>query len=134
MPQMPGAGDTSNNPGVGAAVGAKRAGVLRLGLAGVKTGAVGEGVRPAELSAAAQNTLAEYLKGPNVELVLLEAKLPPAAEAEAKAKECDLVIYASVSHKKGGGGGMFGKALGRLSETVSRQAYGSSSVAGKATR
>ena len=51
----PGAGDTSNNPGVGAAVGAKRAGVLRLGPAGVKTGAVGEGVRPAELSAAAQN-------------------------------------------------------------------------------
>ena len=29
---------------------------------------------------------------------------------------------------------MFGKALGRLSETVSRQAYGSSNVAGKATQ
>jgi hypothetical protein len=145
MPQMPGASDpsanhhganvndTSNNPGA-TAVGAKKAGVIRLGLAGVKTGAVGEGVNPAELSAAARNTLAEYLKGPNVELVALEAKLPSAVEAEAKMKECDLVIYASVSHKKGGGGGMFGRALGRLSETVSRQAYGSSNVAGKAAQ
>lgn len=136
MSQMPGAssGDTPNNPGVGAAVGAKRAGVMRLGLAVVKTGAVGEGVNPAELSAAAQNTLAEYLKGPNVELVALEAKLPSAVEAEATAKECDLVVYAGVSHKKGGGGGMFGKALGSLSENLSRKAYGSSDHIGKATQ
>ena len=146
MPQMPGAenssavssgataGDTQGNTaGVGAAVGAKRAGVIRLGLAGVKTGAAGEGVNPAELSAAVQNTLAEYLKGPNVELVALEAKLPSAIEAEAKAKECDFVIYATVSHKKGGGG-MFGKALGSLSENLSRRAYGSSDHIGKATQ
>lgn len=89
-------------------VGAKKAGVVRLGLANVKTGTVGEGVTAQELSGAVQNTLSEYLKSPNIEVVALEAKLPSAIETEAKTKECDYVIYANVAHKKGGGGfGMF---------------------------
>jgi hypothetical protein len=94
--------------------GAKRPGVVRLGLAAVKTGSVGDGISSADLAAAVQNTLAEYLKGPSVELVQLEAKLPFEAEAEARRKECDFVVYANVSHKKGGGGGfggMFGKVV-----------------------
>lgn len=99
----------------------------------MKTGSVGEGVNAQELSAAVQNTLAEYLKMPNVEIVRLEAKLPSAIDAEAKEKECDFVIYANVSHKKGGGG-MFGKALGKLSETVAGRAYGSADTVGKATQ
>ncbi len=97
-----------------AELGAKKAGVVRLGVAAVKAGSVGEGMSAADLSAAVQNTLAEYLKSPTVELVQLEAKLPSEIEAEAKQKECDFVVYATVSHKKGGGGGfggMFGKAL-----------------------
>ncbi len=50
---------------------------------------------------------------PNVEVVQLETKLTSAVAAEAQQKECDLVLYVTVSHKKGGGGfGMFGKALG----------------------
>jgi hypothetical protein len=126
--------NASNNSGdMASGAVAKKAGVVRLGLAGVKTGAVGEGVNASELSAGIQNTLAEYLKMPNVEVVRLEAKLPTAIEAEAKEKECDFVIYANVSHKKGGGG-MFGKALGKLSETVARRAYGSSDHVGKATQ
>jgi hypothetical protein len=94
-------------------LGAKRPGVVRLGLASVKTGSVGEGLSAADLAAAVQNTLADYLKSPSVELVQLEAKLPSQLDAEAKQKECDFVIYANVSHKKGGGGfgGMFGKVL-----------------------
>ena len=91
-------------------VGAKKQGVVRIGMATVKTGSVGEGVNAQELAAAIKNTLAEYLKTPKIELVDLEAKLPSAINAEAKEKECDYVIYASVSHKKGGGGfGMFSK-------------------------
>lgn len=117
-----------NNP-----IAAKKAGVVRVGLAGVKTGGVGEGVNAQELSAAVQNTLAEYLKTPNIEVVSLEAKLPSAIDAEAKSKECDFVVYAQVSHKKGGGG-MFGKTLGKLSETVAGRAYGSSDTIGKATQ
>ena len=95
-------------------LGAKRPGVVRLGLASVKTGSVGEGLSAADLAAAVQNTLADYLKSPSVELVQLEAKLPSQIDAEAKQKECDFVVYANVSHKKGGGGGfggMFGKVL-----------------------
>jgi hypothetical protein len=97
-----------------AELGAKRPGVVRLGLASVKAGSVGEGMSAADLAAAARNTLAEHLKSPAVELVALEAKLPSDAEAEARRKECDFVIYATVSHKKGGGGGfggMFGKVV-----------------------
>lgn len=115
-------------------VGAKKAGVVRLGFAGVRTGATGEGINPTELSGAVQNTLAEYLKMPDLEIVQLEARLPSAIEAEARQKECDFVVYASVSHKKGGGGGMFGKALGRMSETVARTAVGSSNVAGQVAK
>jgi hypothetical protein len=125
------AGDSVQSP---ATVGEKKAGVIRLGLADVKTAAAGSGVNPAELSAAVRHTLGEYLKMPNVELVALEAKLPSAIDAEAKAKECDFVIYATVSHKKGGGGGLFGKALGSMSDTLSRRAYGSSDHVGKATQ
>jgi hypothetical protein len=97
-----------------AELGPKKAGVVRLGVAAVKAGSVGEGMSAADLSAAVQNTLAEYLKSPAVELVQLEAKLPSQIEAEAKQKECDFVVYATVSHKKGGGGGfggMFGKVM-----------------------
>ncbi len=96
-------------------VGAKKAGTVRLGLAGVKTGAVGEGISAADLSAAIQNSLGDYLKGTKVEIVQLEAKLPSAQAEEAKQKECDFIVVANVSHKKGGGGGFgFGKVLGQV--------------------
>jgi hypothetical protein len=95
-------------------VGAKKPGVVRLGLAAVKTGSVGEGLSAADLAAAAGNTLAEHLKSPNVELIQLEAQLPSQVEAEARQKECDFVVYASVSHKKGGGGGGFGGMFGKV--------------------
>ncbi len=120
-------------PSAASEVGAKKAGVVRIGLAAVKTGAVGEGLNAAELAGAIKNTLTEYLKSPKIELVALEAKLPSAIDAEAKSKECDFVIYANVSHKKGGGGGgMFGKMLGSVaSSTISRVGYGSGNIAGQ---
>lgn len=100
-------------------VGAKQEGVVRIGLATVKTGAVGEGLAAAELAAAVQNSLRDYLKVPNVEVVILEAKLASAIDAEAKQKECDLVIHATVAHKKGGGGfGMFKAVAPMLSSVV----------------
>jgi hypothetical protein len=94
---------------------AKKAGTIRVGLASVKTGAVGEGINASDLATAVRNSLTEYLKIPNVEVVSLDAKLASAVDAEAKEKQCDFVIYAGVSHKKGGGGGfggMFGQTLG----------------------
>jgi hypothetical protein len=95
------------------AVGPKKAGVVRIGLAGVKTGAVGEGISAADLSAAVQNTLMQYLKVPDVEVITLDARLSSAIDSEAKQKECDYVLFINASHKKGGGGGfgMFSKVL-----------------------
>ena len=98
----------SNN--ISTEVGAKKAGVVRIGMSTVKTGSVGDGVNAQDLAAAIKNTLAEYLKTPKIEIVDIQAKLPSAIDAEAKEKECDYIIYANVSHKKGGGGfGMFSK-------------------------
>jgi hypothetical protein len=94
-------------------VGPKRAGVTRIGLVTVKTGAVGEGVAAADLSAAIQNSLTEYLRSPGVEVVNITSKLSSAITAEAKEKDCDFVLVATASHKRGGGGlGMFGQAFG----------------------
>jgi hypothetical protein len=141
-----GSGRPSSNSGVGANVsslagsqaaaapaelGAKKPGVVRLGLAAVKTGSVGEGMSGADLAAAVRNTLAEYLKSPLVELVRLEAQSPSQAEAEARQKECDFVVYATVSHKKGGGGfgGMFNKVI---APTVGQIGYGTGNVAASA--
>ncbi|HKP68260.1 MAG TPA: DUF4412 domain-containing protein [Pyrinomonadaceae bacterium] len=96
---------------------AKKEGVIRVGLATVKTGAVGESISAADLAAAVQSTLVSYLKVPNIEVVALEARLTSAVVAEAKQKECDYVINITASHKKGGGGGfggMFGQTLGSV--------------------
>jgi hypothetical protein len=96
-----------------AAIGPKKAGTVRIGLANVKTGAVGDAISAADLAAAVQNTLAQYLRTPKIEVVVLESKLASVADGEAKEKDCDYVIFANVSHKKGGGGfGGFGSALG----------------------
>lgn len=108
----------------------KKAGTIRIGLAGVKTGAIGEGINAAELAGAIQNTLVQYVKGTKVEIVPLEAKLQSAIEAEAKERECDYVLYATVSHKKGGGGfGMFGKIAPVLGNVVPMAGMGSTAGA-----
>lgn len=106
---------SSDSSPAAATVGDKKPGVIRIGLASVKTGAVGDAISAADLAAAVQNSLISYLKAPSIEVVSLEAKLSSAIAAEAGQKECDYVIYSNVSHKKGGGGGfggMFGQALG----------------------
>jgi hypothetical protein len=94
-----------------AGVGAKRPGVVRLGLAAVQAGAVGDNLNGAQLAAAVRGALAARLTNATVEVVLLDSF--GEAEAEAKRKECDYIVYANVSHKKGGGGG-FGGMLGKV--------------------
>ncbi len=108
--------NVSNAPGnaESSVAGPKKAGTIRIGLVEVKTGAVGEGLSASDLAAAVQNTLAQYLKAPNIEVVPIESKLASAIAAESREKECDYILMASVSHKKGksGFGSMFGSALG----------------------
>ena len=111
--KMPASSSTST-ASTTAPLGPKKEGTIRIGLVGVKTGAVGDGLTASDLAAAVQNTLMQYMKVPNLEVVALDAKLSSAIESEAKQKECDYVMIATASHKKGGGGfgGMFGQALG----------------------
>jgi hypothetical protein len=104
----------SNTNNTSGDVGAKQPGVVRIGIQ-TKTGAVGEGITAADLAAAIQNTFGEYLKGTKIELIPIEAKITSLVDNEAKQKDCDYVLYANVSHKKGGGGfGGFGKTLGSV--------------------
>jgi hypothetical protein len=105
---------SANNQGSkdAAVLGPKKPGTVRVGLAGVKTVGVGEGISASDLAAAVRNSLAEFLKGTKVEVVNLEAKLASAQADEGKQKECDFIVYSNVSHKKGGGGGFgLGKML-----------------------
>ncbi|MBK9165491.1 MAG: hypothetical protein IPM21_16585 [Acidobacteria bacterium] len=111
----------------GVQAGEKKPGTVRIGLANVKTGSLGKEMPAAELAEAVRNTLIAYLKMPKVEVIQLEARLQTAIDAEAKEKECDMVIYATVSHKKGGGGfGMFSKLA---SPALSSIGYGSTAGA-----
>jgi hypothetical protein len=98
---------------------AKKPGTVRIGVPRVKTGAVGTGISAPDLGLAIRNTLGEYLDGTNVEFVPLEARLASAWAEEAKQKECDYVVIANVSHKKGGGGfGGFGKVMGAVAPII----------------
>jgi hypothetical protein len=63
---------------------------------------------------ALRNELASYLKGPAVEVIPLSARLAGVATEEARQSECDYVLYSSMSVKKGGGGGMFSRAMGNI--------------------
>src|SRR5262249_2851530 len=106
---------TANSPTATSAAGPKRAGVIRLGIASVKTGNVAEGMNANELALAVRNSLLEQLKGTTIEAVPIEAT-GAAIQAEAQQKECDYVVYANVSHKKGGGG--FGSMLGNSASSI----------------
>lgn len=92
-------------PANDSALGAKKEGVMRVGVALPKATAAGEGISPQALAEAVRNTMVGYLKGPAIEVVALEARLPQQLDAEAKQKECDYVVVATVAHKKGKSGG-----------------------------
>jgi hypothetical protein len=91
-----------------ATLGAKRAGVLRVGVVATRATAAGEGISASALADAVRHTLINHLKAPTIEVVALEAHVPQQAATEATQKECDLVLYSTVAHKKGGGGGFGG--------------------------
>jgi hypothetical protein len=100
-----------------AVINAKGEGVVRVGVVAVKSGAVGDGVSARELASAVRESLTAELTGQGVEVVAIESSAQEEVEAEAGEKDCDLVVYASVSHKKGGGGG-FGRLLGGAARAV----------------
>jgi hypothetical protein len=122
---QPSAASTAN------AVGPKREGVIRFGVAAVKTGNVAEWMNAQTLAQAVQNTLTQNLKGTNVEAVVIEAT-GAGIQAEAQQKQCDYIVFANTSHKKGGGG--FGSMLSSgVAQVASNVGYGSGTAAVVAT-
>jgi hypothetical protein len=122
---MPGGGPTpgarppaDNGQSMGAMNGAamsatrpKQPGMIRVGVAGINNRAGGS-VSLGSLRVRLVNAVADS----NVEAVALDASDPTAADAEAKAKECDFVLYTDLSALKQSAaskvGGMFGRVAG----------------------
>jgi len=69
---------------------------------------------PTQTAEAVRNGFAQHLKGSNVEVMSLAARVPAAAIEEARRSQCDYMLYVSMAVKKGGGGGMFSRALGNI--------------------
>jgi hypothetical protein len=114
-------------------LGPKKTGVIRIGVVTVKADKTAEGMNAANLATAVQATLQEKLKAPNVEAVPIQATVLNQIEAEARQKECDYLVYTTVSHKKGGGG--FGSVFGSTAAQVAAATvpYGGSTTAAIAT-
>ena len=113
------------------AVGPKREGVIRFGVPAVKTGNVAEWMNAQNLAQALQATLTQNLKGTNVEAVVIDAT-GAGIQAEAQQKQCDYIVFANTSHKKGGGG--FGSMLSSgVAQVASNVGYGSGAAAAVAT-
>ena len=124
---------TANQPSAStaSAVGPKREGVIRFGVAAVKTGNVAEWMNAQSLAQAVQSTLQQNLTGSNVEAVVIEAT-GAGIQAEAQQKQCDYIVFATASHKKGGGG--FGSMLSSsVGQVASNVGYGSGTAAVVAT-
>lgn len=111
-------------------LGPKKAGVIRIGIVTVKPGAVADNMNAGNLAGAVQTTLTEKLKAPNVEAVPIQATVLNQIEAEAREKECDYLVYTTVTHKKGGGGG-FGSVFGSQAAQIAANSvgYGSTTAA-----
>jgi hypothetical protein len=64
----------------------------------------------ADVAEPVRQALLAYLKGPAIEVVALEARIPLQINAEAKEKACDFVLYTDVTQtKKSSGFGMLKK-------------------------
>ena len=122
---------TQPAPSTANTVGPKREGVIRFGVPIPKTGNVAEWMNAQNLAQAVQTTLQQNLKGTNVEAVVIEAT-GAGIQAEAQQKQCDYIVFANTSHKKGGGG--FGSMLSSgVAQVASNVGYGSGTAAVVAT-
>ncbi|MFN7945701.1 MAG: hypothetical protein U0Z53_10130 [Blastocatellia bacterium] len=94
------------------ATGPKKAGVIRVGVVLPKAQMSGAGEALAE---PIRNLLVQDLSGPAIEIVTIDARIPAQIDLEAKQKECDFVLYTSITQKQGGGFGSMLKKAGSLS-------------------
>ena len=81
-----------------------------------------------------RRTFAGYLTGPAIEVVALSARLPAQALEEARQSHCDYILSASMNVKKGGGGSMFGRAIGNVAGAAAGHIPGGGSATTGAAR
>jgi hypothetical protein len=113
-------------------VGPKQPGVVRIGLVMPKVQLnSGDALQAAE---ALRNELAGYLKQRGVEVVSLSARDAGGAIEEARKSECDYVLNSSMAVKKGGGGSMFGRAIGNIAGSAAGHIPGGGSATTGAAR
>jgi outer membrane lipoprotein SlyB len=74
------------------------------------------------------------LNGPTIEVVSLSARLPAQALDEARQSQCDYILSASMNVKKGGGGSMFGRAVGNIAGSAAGHIPGGGSASTGAAR
>lgn len=89
----------------------KKPGVVRIGITMPKT-QMGSGAQGPTAGEPLRAVLMQYLADPSVEVIPIAALLPEQGEAEGKAKQCDFLVYSSMSQKKQGGGGFLKSAMG----------------------
>src|SRR5688572_4461601 len=112
--------------------GPKQAGVMRIGLVLPKV-QMNSG-NPTQAAEALRNDFARSLKGSAVEVISLSARDESSVVQEARQKECDYVLYVSMSVKKGGGGSMFGRAIGNIAGSAAGHIPGGGSATTGAAR
>jgi hypothetical protein len=116
QPDVPGgapvAGGTPNGTPIVSPqpLGPKAPGKIRIGVAPAQA-QMGQGNNAqGDYGTPIRNSIVLLMSGPAVEITALDSRLPIQVQAEAQQKECDYILYASVTVKHGGGGG-FGKFM-----------------------
>jgi len=90
--------------------------------------------RATDYSAGLRELFASFLKGPSMQVTMLEARLPALAIQEAQQKGCDNVLSVTMTRKrKGGGNRVLGRVVGRAGSTMAWSIPGGD-VAGVAAR
>lgn len=103
LPQSAGTPATIPGATTTAAVGEKKAGIVRIGIVMPKS-QLGQGAQGPAAGEPLRGMLAQYLVGPSVEIISIAALLPEQIEAESKVKLCDYLVYSSITQKKQTGG------------------------------
>ena len=97
--------------GLGLSSGALAAQKLKVGVA-LPRAQLGQGNgEAADVAEPVRQALIAYLRGPAIEVVPLEARIPLQINAEAKEKACDFVLFTDVTQTKKGSGLGFLKKL-----------------------
>jgi hypothetical protein len=99
------------------ALGTKKPGIVRIGMALPKAD-LGQGFQGPAAGEPVRTLISQYLGGPKLEIIPLSALLPQQVDAEAKEKQCDYVVYSSITQKKGGGGLGFLKSASSMAGII----------------